>query len=83
MAKYQMIKRPSEKVFVADTTGSFFFNPWQIDVFPGNGNYAINRHTNGTNLLYFDGHAGWIDKNTSLKNDVDINSKSIFHPYYY
>ncbi|MCM8773107.1 MAG: DUF1559 domain-containing protein [Candidatus Omnitrophica bacterium] len=81
MAKYQMVKKPSEKVFIADTNSPFHFNPWQIDLFPLNGNYALERHSNGTNVLYFDGHAGWIDKNTSLKNDNDLTFTGIFRPY--
>ncbi|MCM8818533.1 MAG: DUF1559 domain-containing protein [Candidatus Omnitrophica bacterium] len=81
MAKYQLIKKPSQKVFIADSTSSFFFNPWQIDSFPLNGSYALTRHSEGTNVLFFDGHAEWIDKNTSLKNDNDLTYTGIFRPY--
>jgi prepilin-type N-terminal cleavage/methylation domain-containing protein/prepilin-type processing-associated H-X9-DG protein len=89
MVKYQKIKKPSEKVFIADTgtlttSQPFYFNPWLNDIDRGdyaNGGLSF-RHLKGTNLLYFDGHAGWIDKLTGIKNDVDLaGQNSIFYPY--
>jgi len=90
MAKYQKIKKPSEKVFLADTgtfttSQPYSFNPYQNDI--DRGDYSLGglsfRHLKGTNLLYFDGHAGWIDKQTAIKNDIDLAgfNFSIFYPY--
>jgi len=86
MVKYQKIKKPSEKVFLADTTSGavYQFNPWGNNVDLGdyaNGGLSY-RHSQGTNILYFDGHAGWINKQTAIQNDINFaGAKSIFYPY--
>ena len=96
MVKYQKINKPSEKVFLADTgsrttpttSDAICFNPWWNHVDSGE-DYTLGglscRHSKGTNILYFDGHAGWINKQTAIQNDMSFiaGTNSIFYPYPY
>ncbi len=89
MAKYQMVKTPAEKVFIPDTGGfthsstfSFFFTPFLMDDEGDHAHGGLSFRHQGPDLLYFDGHAGWIDKLTAIKNNVSVvYQHSIFHPY--
>ncbi len=89
MAKYQMVKATADKVFIADTGGftypcsySFFFTPYIMVDLGDHANGALSFRHQGPDLLYFDGHAGWIDKLTAIKNNVShARGHSIFYPY--
>ena len=57
---YRKIARPSERVWLTDTTddqwvGTFLTNPWISDVDPA-ADYVATRHNNSANCLYFDWH---------------------------
>jgi prepilin-type processing-associated H-X9-DG protein len=61
--KVQLVPRPTEKVLLADSERTHQLNIYQIQ--PDNTEFdSFNRHNNGANTAYFDGHVG----NVSFKD---------------
>ena len=78
-ANLNKIKNSSGKAWLVDVASlPAYMNPRQI----GNSNNFAPRHSNGSNILFFDSHVGWISyENAKAPTIGSIQSKGIFDTY--
>jgi len=78
-ANLNRIKDLSGKAWLVDVSSlPSYMNPRQI----GNSNNFAPRHSNGSNVLFFDSHVGWISyENAKAPSIGSIQGKGIFDTY--
>jgi len=67
---------PSQHVFSRDYMSRSFYgygNPKYHDpTYPGGDGFRVYRHADGTNLLYHDGHTGWLNRVTVISQESQL-----------